>query len=610
MAEAAREKARRGFPKMKFLEHATRNLFFTGKGGVGKTSVACATAVQLAEAGQRVLLVSTDPASNLDEVLGVRLGNRPTAIPPIATLWAMNLDPEQAAAAYRERMVGPYRGLLPEAAIQQMEEQFSGSCTLEIAAFDEFSRLLGDPTATEGFDHILFDTAPTGHTLRLLALPAAWTGFIEQSSTGTSCLGPLAGLQAQQKLYQESVQALGDPATTTLVLVVRAEDGALREAARTSSELAGLGVRNQQLVVNGVFRASDEADPYAVALEARGDAALRAMPEVLGGLPQTMVPFHPCGILGIDTLRRFGSFDPSLAKTAMDGELGPVDDFSSLSGLIDALATPGHGVILAMGKGGVGKTTVAAAVAVGMAMRGYRVHLSTTDPAAHVAVTLNGEALANLTVSRIDPAAETAKYAAEVLRTAGADLDEQGRSLLEEDLKSPCTEEIAVFRAFAEAVAAGKDQLVVLDTAPTGHTILLLDSALAYHREVTRQASQMPEAVKKLLPRLRDPDFTRVLIVTLAEATPVHEAAALQRDLRRAGIEPYAWIINQAFSPLPVTDPWLRQRQHDEGKYLEEVRAEHARRVAMIPWQITPPIGLLSLGRLAQAALKGGDTCR
>ncbi|MFN9914184.1 MAG: TRC40/GET3/ArsA family transport-energizing ATPase, partial [Pirellulaceae bacterium] len=299
---------------MKFLEHATRNLFFTGKGGVGKTSVACAAAVQLAEAGQRVLLVSTDPASNLDEVLGVRLGNRPTAIPPIATLWAMNLDPEQAAAAYRERMVGPYRGLLPEAAIQQMEEQFSGSCTLEIAAFDEFSRLLGDPKATEGFDHILFDTAPTGHTLRLLALPAAWTGFIEQSSTGTSCLGPLAGLQAQQKLYQESVQALGDPATTTLVLVVRAEDGALLEAARTSSELAGLGVRNQQLVVNGVFRASDEADPYAVALEARGDAALRAMPEVLGGLPQTMVPFHPCGILGVDTLRRFGSFDPSLAK--------------------------------------------------------------------------------------------------------------------------------------------------------------------------------------------------------------------------------------------------------------------------------------------------------
>ena len=585
---------------MKFLEHPTRNLFFTGKGGVGKTSVACATAVKLADAGKKVLLVSTDPASNLDEVLGITLGNHPTAIPAITTLFAMNLDPEKSAAEYRERMVGPYRGLLPEAAVKSIEEQFSGSCTLEIAAFDEFSRLLGDPIATAEFDFVIFDTAPTGHTLRLLTLPSAWDGFIEQNTTGTSCLGPLAGLQAQQKLYQDSVKALGDPTVTTLVLVARAEASALREAARTSRELAELGVRNQHLVVNGVFTAVDTSDPYAVALQQRGAVALAETPESLKEFPQTIVPLSPDGVLGIDSLRRLGTVDPASFATAKDEVAEPVDGLPWLSELIDDLVAPRHGVILAMGKGGVGKTTVAAAVAVAIAERGYEVHLSTTDPAAHIAAAMNDEQLPNLSVSRIDPEAETARYSAEVLGKAGANLDARGKALLEEDLRSPCTEEIAVFRAFADAVAAGTNKFVVLDTAPTGHTILLLDSALAYHREVTRQSSDIPEAVENLLPRLRDPNFTRVLIVTLPEATPVHEAAALQRDLRRAEIEPYAWVINQVLSPLPITDPLLRQRQSQEQKYVREVKEEQAHRVAIIPWQIEPPTGLQALSRLAQ----------
>ncbi len=571
--------------------------------------MACATAVKLADTGKQVLLVSTDPASNLDEVLGVALGNHPTAIPAIATLFAMNLDPEKSAAEYRERMVGPYRGLLPEAAIKSMEEQFSGSCTLEIAAFDEFSRLLGDPTATADFDHVIFDTAPTGHTLRLLTLPSAWDGFMEKNTTGTSCLGPLAGLQDQQKLYQESVKALGDPAVTTLVLVARAEAIALREAARTSGELSELGVCNQHLVVNGVFQATDANDPYAVALEQRGSIALAAIPDGLKTLPQTIVPLSPDGILGIDSLRRLG------ANTLQPQSVSPQTPSSNpnhepdtnafrlmpqLGELIDDLVAPGHGVILAMGKGGVGKTTVAAALAVAIAQRGYEVHLSTTDPAAHIAAAMNDESLPSLTVSRIDPQVETAKYSAEVLNNAGKDLDQQGKALLEEDLRSPCTEEIAVFRAFADAVAAGTNKFVVLDTAPTGHTVLLLDSALAYHREVTRQASEMPEAVENLLPRLRDPDFTRVLIVTLPEATPVHEAAALQRDLRRAEIEPFAWVINQVLSPLPLTDPLMKQRQLHEQKYLREVQEVQANRVAIIPWQIEPPTGLEALSRLTR----------
>jgi arsenite-transporting ATPase len=593
---------------MKFINQPTRNLFFTGKGGVGKTSVACATAVKLADAGKKVLLVSTDPASNLDEVLGVTLENHPTPIPEIPTLFAMNLDPEKSAAEYRERMVGPYRGVLPDAAVASMEEQFSGSCTLEIAAFDEFSRLLGDPTATAQYDHVVFDTAPTGHTLRLLTLPSAWDGFMEQNTTGTSCLGPLAGLQSQQKLYQESVKSLSDEAVTTLVLVARAEPSALREAARTSGELAELGVQNQHLVINGVFEAVDSSDPFAAALQQRGATALKAMPDELKAFPQTIVPLSPNGILGIDSLRHLGTVDSASLKDANDESTAQVDDLPILSELIDELVAPGHGVILAMGKGGVGKTTVAAAVAVAIAERGYEVHLSTTDPAAHIAAAMNDERLPNLSVSRIDPTEETAKYSAEVLGKAGANLDAQGKALLEEDLRSPCTEEIAVFRAFADAVAAGTNKFVVLDTAPTGHTVLLLDSALAYHREVTRQTSEMPEAVENLLPRLRDPNFTRVLIVTLAEATPVHEAAALQRDLRRAEIEPYAWVINQVLSPLPITDPLMKQRQSHEQQYLSEVQQTLANRVAVIPWQIEPPTGLQELSRLSHSDLSTSKT--
>ncbi len=594
---------------MKYLEHPTRNLFFTGKGGVGKTSVACATAVRLADAGKRVLLVSTDPASNLDEVLGVALGNHPTQLPSLTNLWAMNLDPEKSAAEYRERMVSPYRGLLPAAAIASMEEQFSGSCTLEIAAFDEFSRLLGDATATSEFDHVIFDTAPTGHTLRLLTLPSAWAGFMEENTTGTSCLGPLAGLQAQQKLYQETVKALSDPAITTLVLVARAEGTALREAARTSGELSALGVTNQHVVINGVFIATDSEDPYAVALERRGDLALNGMPESLKSFPQTIVPLRPGGVLGIESLRRLG--DPNSDNgNSIHGDVDSafINNLPLIGELIDDLVAPGHGVILAMGKGGVGKTTVAAAVALAIAERGFQVRLSTTDPAAHIAAAMGSETLPNLTVNRIDPEAETAKYSSEVMNRAGAGLDQQGKMLLEEDLRSPCTEEIAVFRAFADAVAAGTNCFVVLDTAPTGHTILLLDSALAYHREVTRQSSEMPEAVEQLLPRLRDPQFTRVLIVTLPEATPVHEAAALQRDLRRAEIEPFAWVINQVLSPLDIKDSLMKERQSYERKYIREVMDVQANRVVMIPWHIEPPIGKAALDKLIGTNLQSAGT--
>lgn len=561
----------------------TRYLFFTGKGGVGKTSSACATAVRLADEGRRVLLVSTDPASNLDEVLGVTLSSSPTPVPGASGLMALNIDPEAAARAYRERIVAPYRGVLPEAAIHSIEEQLSGACTLEIAAFDEFSTLLGNPDATAAFDHVIFDTAPTGHTLRLLELPSAWSSFISTNVGGTSCLGPLSGLQAQQSLYATCQRTLRDPASTTLMLVARPDVVSLREAERTRVELAALGMTQVHLVLNGLFSAVDRDDPVAVALERRGRTALDTMPQGLKDLPTDRIPLLPFDLVGLDAVRRLHPTATAVAPDSAAGaEVVSPPGTWRLDALVADLAVQGTGVVMTMGKGGVGKTTVAVRVATALARTGARVVLTTTDPAAHVDAAAHDRP-PSLTGTRIDPAAETQRYTAEVLATAGRDLDAQGRALLEEDLRSPCTEEIAVFRAFAEAVAQGRDGWVVIDTAPTGHTVLLLDAAEAYHREVLRKSTGTPDAVRQLLPRLRDRQYTRVLLVTLPEATPVHEAQALERDLQRAGITPYAWVVNQSLLPLQVTDPLLRQRRRHELARVDEVR-QHVERVVLEPW--------------------------
>jgi arsenite-transporting ATPase len=566
------------------IQHPTRILFFTGKGGVGKTSAACATAIGLVDTGKRVLLVSTDPASNLDEVLGVKLSATPTPVPNVPGLSALNIDPVQAAHDYRERVVGPYRGVLPAVAVASIEEQLSGACTVEIAAFDEFSKLLGDKAATAEFDHVIFDTAPTGHTLRLLALPAAWSSFIDTNVGGTSCLGPLSGLNAQRELYAMSNQALRDPVQTTLVLVARPERSSLAEAERTRGELGHLGVANVQLILNGVFQARDTSDLTAVAMEARGRASLEGLPAGLRGLRRVEVPLLPFGLVGIDALRKMGTLAGSSGEPTRAVAISPFHG-ERLEALIDQLAVRGKGVVMTMGKGGVGKTTVAARIAGELARRGFSVTLTTTDPAAHVeqAARELSSGASQLRVTRIDPAREVRRYTEEVLSTAGSELDMQGKALLEEDLRSPCTEEIAVFRAFAETVAQGEDRFVVIDTAPTGHTLLLLDAAEAYHREVLRKPSGSPEAVQRLLPHLRDQSFTHVILVTLPEATPIHEAMQLERDLARAGITPFAWVVNQSLTPLSVTDPVLRSRRANEASHLQELEG-HAARMVLEPW--------------------------
>jgi len=582
---------------MNFLDRAPRFLFFTGKGGVGKTSIACATSVQLAEAGERVLLVSTDPASNVGQVFGNAIGNQITAIPAVPNLAALEIDPQAAAQAYRDHIVGPVRGVLPDSVVKSIEEQLSGACTTEIAAFDEFTALLTDTALTRDYDHIVFDTAPTGHTIRLLQLPGAWSGFLEAGKGDASCLGPLAGLEKQRAQYKAAVEALADGQRTRLILVARAQQATLNEVARTHEELAAIGLKQQHLVINGVLPPIEATDdPLAAAIHRREQAALAAIPEALQALPRDLVMLKPFNLVGLEALRHLLIEMPPL--TADHALPAPELDAPCLADLVDDIAPAGHGLVMLMGKGGVGKTTLAAAIAVELARRGLPVHLTTSDPAAHLSETLSGT-LDHLDVSRIDPQAETEHYRRHVLETKGAKLDAQGRALLEEDLRSPCTEEIAVFQAFSRVIREAGKKFVVMDTAPTGHTLLLLDATGAYHREVARQMGDKGMHYTTPMMQLQDSQQTKVLIATLAETTPVLEAAGLQEDLRRAGIEPWAWIINQSVAAANTASPLLRQRAQRELDEIHTVAGRHAPRYAVVPLLKDEPVGVARLQAMA-----------
>ncbi|EIM07064.1 arsenite-translocating ATPase ArsA [Planococcus antarcticus DSM 14505] len=564
-------------------------LFFTGKGGVGKTSTASATAVALADSGKRVLLVSTDPASNLQDVFGMELTNEPQAIEGIKNLFACNLDPEEAARTYRDSVVGPYRGKLPEAVVNQMEEQLSGACTVEIAAFDEFTKLLADRRVMDDYDHILFDTAPTGHTLRLLKLPTAWSGFLGDSAHGASCLGPLAGMDAKKDLYAKTVQALADSEQTTLVLVARPDTASFKEAARASLELETIGIGNQVLILNGVYSPVQNGDQVSQAFAVQHEQALNQMPAHLKGLPLYSLPFVAFSLTGLENLRRLFN-EPEWRPVSAEIADHPLAGLDSLKDLVDHYSLQGTRVILTMGKGGVGKTTVASLLAVGLAEKGHPVHLTTTDPAAHLADRFEGTGGDRLTISRIDPQLQVETYKEQVMEATGP-LSDEARAYLEEDLRSPCTEEIAVFRAFAEVVAKADKEIVIIDTAPTGHTLLLLDATQTYHKELERSTGEIPENVQNLLPRLRNPKETDVLLVTLPEATPVFEAARLQEDLNRAGIQAKHWVVNQSLAGTGTTEALLQAKASSEWPWIRKVSGELAERTALIPWQAQDSIG-------------------
>ncbi len=579
-------------PALSLLQEPTRFLFFTGKGGVGKTSISTATAIYLADSGKRVLLVSTDAASNLDEMLGIELRNSPVPVPGAAGLFVLNIDPTVAAESYRKRVLAQMDSGSTEEERSTVREQLSGACTTEIAAFDEFSDLLAGDNGK--YDQIIFDTAPTGHTIRLLSLPKAWTGFLKDNDRGASCLGPHSGLKMQEERFKAALSTLSDSKRTTVVLVARPEKGALSEAASTSDDLRALGLLNQRLVINGVFHAADPSDLVANSIEKLGQRELAAMPLSLRDLPRDEVPLRAFDTVGMPALRMLiGGGAQKPAPSEAESEFRR-ESFPDLAQLVSALAEDEHALIMVMGKGGVGKTTIAAALAVGLVERGKTVHLSTTDPAAHVAGTLNGE-LPDLKVSRIDPKAETQSYIDKVMAQKGKNLSEQERELLLEDLRSPCTEEVAVFHAFSRIVAEARSSFVVLDTAPTGHSLLLMDATGAYHRQMLRE---LHGKIVTPLMRLQDSSYTHIILVTLPEVTPVSQAAALQEDLRRAKIEPFAWVMNKSILAAETHDPILLSRLDGEKRQITRVENGMASRLFVVPWVPVAPVGVEALSKL------------
>ncbi|WP_299510603.1 arsenical pump-driving ATPase [uncultured Rummeliibacillus sp.] len=581
------------YPKSKYV-------FFTGKGGVGKTSVASSLAYSVANDQKRVLLISTDPASNLQDIFNQPLTNEPSLIQGTTSLYALNLDPVQAANDYKEQVIAPYRGKLPDVAIQSMEEQMSGACTVEIAAFNQFSALLTDQKVQEEFDIIIFDTAPTGHTLRLLQLPMAWSGFLADNSSGASCLGPLAGLEGKKQMYKKAVDVLSNADLTTLILVTRPDTNPLKEAARASKELSDIGIENQQLIINGLLEVPDSEDAYASAFYKRQRSAMENMPVELSNLPTYTLPLVPYTITSLNRMGAwFNNIDINESLPDITSE-----DYSphslSIHQLIEEIMEDSKRIIFTMGKGGVGKTTVATLVALGLAEKGERVHLTTTDPAAHIKWVLGDNKPATLTISNIDPNTVLESYKKEVLQKACESMDEDGLAFIREDLESPCTEEIAVFRAFAEVIESHPDEIIVIDTAPTGHTLLLLDSTESYHKEISRTSGEVPIAIQHLLPTLRDKDKTSILITTLPEATPVYEAARLQNDLKRAGLNVSHWIVNQSFINIKTVNPLLSQKAKHEVKWLEKINTLSNNHTVIIPWSLKEPTGLDGLHTLLE----------
>ena len=568
----------------------TTYIFFTGKGGVGKTSLSCAHAVNLAKEGKKVLIVSTDPASNLSDVLNCSINEKISHVNGTTNLFAININPEVSAQEYRNRVTEPLRDLLPEEDIKRMNEELSGACTTEIASFDEFSRFISGEHEGEDFDVIVFDTAPTGHTLRLLELPAAWASFSEVNPDGASCLGPSSALKSSQHRYNKVVDTLRDASRTVFYLVARPDHVSLKEASRTSHELKELGLNHQRLLINGVFDTTDSNDPIATKIADLALHQLRQIPDNIKQLPTETFPLLPYNVLGIRKLESLFNLD---IRKEIIQSLGDVDsDSNKVIGGLDSLVedmTHGtdHGLIMTMGKGGVGKTLTATAIAVMIARQGHQVHLTTTDPASHVQdyISQIGDLPPTLTIDRIDPKLETQRYTEKIMEQKGKQMDDDGRKLLLEDLKSPCTEEVAVFHAFSKAIHQAKRKFVVIDTAPTGHTLLLLDTAGSYHREILRNSGLDSAKIKTPYMQLQDPSLSKVLLVTLPETTPMNEAIALQGDLNRAGITPYAWIVNQSLSMLEeLTDPVLKQRAKTEKAVIREISDKHAKIAYGIPY--------------------------
>lgn len=593
----------------------TQFLFFSGKGGVGKTSMACTTAVHHADAGRRTLIVTTDPASNLADVFQQPIGHAITPIAGVAGLFAMEIDGDRATEEYKDRALAPLRELFPPAMVAVMEEQMSGPCTAEVAAFDRFTDFLDVPGDAGGaFDVVVFDTAPTGHTLRLIELPVEWSRSIDaaEQGSGQTCIGPAAAIQDAKHKYERAVATMRDPAATTFTFVLQPEATSLKETRRAIDELGKLGITSQALIVNGVIPAEEAANPLFAARRVMQQGYLDQIARELP-LPARQMPLFAGEIKGVERLRAvagllFGGDRSALAELAttpagavlLAHSLVETDLAAILPRL---LPNGGKRTIFFAGKGGVGKTVASCVTAVWLARQGLRTLLLTTDPAAHLGDVLGvpvGDSVApvagveNLFATKIDPKAAGDAYKTRILDDARA----RGRSpeavaVMQEELDSPCTEEIAAFDLFIDYAAQERWEVIVFDTAPTGHTLRMLELPMDWSKQLdvkvfaSVDGAAADDVAKArfggVIALMRDPRQSTFAFVLYPEATPILEAARAADELATLGIKAGLVVANFVLPEAAGATPFGQARRAMQARYLTELPARFDAPVLPIP---------------------------
>ena len=605
----------------------TQSIFFSGKGGVGKTSLACTHAVRYADEGKRTLIVTTDPASNLSDVFEQEIGHQITPIAGVPGLAAMEIDPDKSTQEYIDRAMAPIRAAFPPQMVQVMEEQMSGPCTAEVAAFDRFTDFLDSP-AQDGnaYDVVIFDTAPTGHTIRLLELPAEWTQSIDAASAGSgqTCIGPAAAIQDAKLKYERALAALRNASFSTFVFVLHPEAIAIRETRRAIGELKKLGINNFRLIVNGIIQADDAEDPlFAARAEMQADYLVQIKREF--AMPQKRMILLPGEIMGVEGLREVGRifFDGEKARLDSDAadEKTVGEDFaSSFDDIRSRIQPNGHRrTLFFAGKGGVGKTVASCVTAVWLAQQGYKTLLLTTDPAAHLGDVLDtpvGDEIAavagqpDLWAVKIDPKTAAETYKARILEDARKrGRPESAIAVMEEELNSPCTEEMAAFDKFIEYASQPDWQAVVFDTAPTGHTLRLLELPIDWSKQIdvkvfaSVDASAADDVAKKrfaqVIDMMRDQEQSTFAFVMYPEATPILEAWRAARELETVGIRPSLVVANFVIPPERASTPFVRARRAMQEKYLAEIGERFGLPLVQIPLLPREVKGVAMLSRLA-----------
>jgi arsenite-transporting ATPase len=611
---------------------STRYTFFSGKGGVGKTTMACATAVQWAEQGLRTLIVTTDPASNLADVFEQPIGHGVVAISAVPNLFAMEIDGDRATDEYKERALAPLRAAFPPEMVRVMEEQMSGPCTSEVAAFDCFTDVIdGAREHDRRFDALIFDTAPTGHTLRLLELPAEWSRVIGASaeSGGQTCIGPAAAIEASKLKYDRALAVLRSSDLTRVVFVLQPEDTSIKETQRSMTELRHLGIQSFEIIVNGVIPPEEDGNPLFAARRRMQSGYLDRIKCELA-IPERRVPLLDNEVKGIGRLRVIARLlfepAPAPARALVEDRGVPVvvrGVRASAEAVARVLPNGQSRTLFFAGKGGVGKTTASCVTAVWLARRGLKTLLVTTDPAAHIGDTLGvavgGDAapipgLPKLWAAKVDAKAAADAYRARILE----DARNRGRSedsirAMAEELDSPCTEEMAAFDRFLDFAAQADWQAIVFDTAPTGHTLRLLELPIDWSKQIdikifaTVESTAADDVAKRrfasVIEMMRDPARSTFVFVMYPESTPVLEAHRAAQELASLGIHTGLVVANQVLSDEAVTTPFGRSRRAMQEKYLAEIADRFRVPVVRIPLFPSEIRGLEVLAELGEQIL-------